>query len=76
MKKDNLDHVAQKDANPVLSFTLQIHSPQTVNCETANVIYLISGKVCNKPGVGDTQLPSSNPINLHRSKEHENVTYS
>jgi hypothetical protein len=49
---------------------------EIVNCETANVIYLISGKVCNKPGVGDTKLPSCYPINLHRSKEYEDVTYS
>jgi hypothetical protein len=34
-----------------------------MNCKTANVIYLISCKVCNKQYVGETKLP----LNKHRS---------
>jgi hypothetical protein len=33
----------------------------------ANVIYLISCKVCNKQYVGETKLPLNKLMNLHRS---------
>ncbi|XP_060598432.1 uncharacterized protein LOC132752158 [Ruditapes philippinarum] len=38
-----------------------------MNCKTANVIYLISCKVCNKQYVGETKLPLNKRMNLHRS---------